>query len=245
MKTLCLLFLFAALTVSAQTNRTPYCCRFPLRVLGPGQNVNLTPLCQWWLEHGGRNENPSDSLTNYPDTLRPLTAWKRIRGFKTAELDYGWVVNAEASTSPTDRTNEFIILRHPPAAEEQQYYYLQSQIDQFSQQLTNDAVADKEALTAEHRADNRAKRDNESYSKMVRNYSVDYSAVAAQDRQNAANALNQEKKDAVALAQARAQFAALPGKLGRYQIDCFALELGRNNRVQPVFDAGEMYPATP
>jgi hypothetical protein len=243
MKFLSLLFLLAAFTSPAQTNHTPWCCRFPLRVMGGG-GVNLTPLGQWWVQHGGQNEGQPAAAGDYID-VRPLAAWKRVTGEKTGELEDAWVVKAEIYTSPASKTNEWILLRHPPAAEEQQYYYLQSLLVQDTQQIATDAQTHDADEKAAKKEEARAKEENTSYSKGVRFYAADYEARAAQYRNAAAAALAEEKQYQQGREQALQQFNALPSMHGRYKLDVFALELGRNSKGQLVFDAGQIYQAAP
>lgn len=238
-KILGLVFLLAAGSVFAQTNHAPYCCRYPYRVLGEGKVVNLTPLFQWWTGHGGQNQDQPAATADYPDPTRPLTAWKRVTGITTAELDAGWVVNAEVATSPTSRTNEWIILRHPPAAEEYQYGNLQSLLAQDDEQMTNDLRASAEDLKVAKRAEDRANGYASSISKSVRHYyGTDYEQLAVRYRNASAAALADEKQYEATRKQTQKLFDDLPGAKGQYVLDCFALELGRNSKGQLVFDVG-------
>ena len=236
------LFLWlAAWSVSAQTNQSPFCCRYPLRTLGEYQNqtVDLSPLFQWWSSHGGQNDDQPAPNLNFPDPSRPLTAWKRITGIKTAEYDYGWVVDAEISISPTSRTNEWIILRHPPAAEEAQYYNLQAQIAQFREQIAHDMRTREMDLKDAERVQERANRDEKSFSKSVRNYyGTDLKDEAKRYRNAADAALNDQKQSEQTLGQAQELFNSLPNARNQYVLDCFALEVGRNSKGQRIFDAG-------
>jgi hypothetical protein len=243
MKPLCLFVLLAALSGSAQTNQPPACCRHPYRNFGR-VTVNLTPLFQWW-QHGG-GDTPGDhppGIAPVPaggaDPRRPLSAWKRITGIKTAELNGAWVVDAEVFTSPATRTNEWILLQNPPAAEELQYYNLQALLPQYDAQIASDQKASQADLKAEEKAAARAKADANG-DKWTRQSVYGYNQLAAQKKEAAAAALADQKQYEAARDLARKQLAALPGANGRYQLDCFALEIGRNSRGQLVFDAGVM-----
>ncbi len=219
----------------------PYCCRYPLRTLGElqYQTVSLAPLFQWWTAHGGQNGELPAAAENFPDSSRPLTAWKRITGIKTAEYDYGWIVNAEIATSPTSRTNEWIILKHPPAAEEAQYYNLQSLIAQYKEQIASDKRTQETDLKDAERVQKKADRDSKSFSKSVRAYyGTDLEAEAKRYREAAANALNDQKQYQQTLEQAEQLFNSLPGAKNEYVLDCFALQIGRNSKGQLVFDVG-------
>ncbi len=240
-KFLCLFALLTGWSVSAQTtptNHPPFCCRFPLRLMGPGQPVNLTPLFQWWTSHAGQEKEAPAAAAANPDPYRPLRAWKRITGLKTAEPEYGWVVNAIVATSPASRTNEWIVLKHPPAAEEYRYYTLQNQLAQYDQQIANDQrLVSANAKEAE-KLNARANRDAGSFSKSIRVYEDEYSQRAAQYRKAAADALADQKQNEQWRDQTRKLLDELPGAKGRYVLDCFALEIGRNSKGQLIFDAG-------
>jgi hypothetical protein len=251
MKFLNLIFLLAAFTVSAQTNSGPWCCRYPLRVMGPAAGVNLKPLFQWWIQNGGQNEEKaaaaSDSTTEpgYIAPTRPLSAWKRITGIKTSDLQGVWVVEATVYTSPTSRTNTWILLKNPPAVEEQRYYYLQSLIAEDAQQIAADSRSDQNDLRAEQREQAQSKSADNSYSKGVRNYGTDYGQMEAQHRNAAAAALADKKQYEQGRAEAQREFDALPGEHGHYKLDIFALELGRNSKGQLIYDAGQIYVPAP
>jgi len=168
-----------------------------------------------------------------------MTAWNRVTGIKTAALENGWVVDAIVATSPTERTNEWIILKHPPAAEEYRYYNLQALLAQYDQQITNDMRLNASDLKAAQRADARAARYANSFTKSYRAYyATDNDQEAAQYRKAAADALDDKKQYEQARDQAELMFKPLPGAKGKYVLDCFALELGRNSKGQLVFDAG-------
>lgn len=249
MKYFYLIVLLAALPVAAQTNHALWCCRFPLRVMGPHAGVDLTPLCQWWVQHGGKNEEPyisdQDSLTNEVDPQRPLARWKRITGEATSDLGGVWVMRAEIYSSPTSRTNSWILLRNPPATEQQQYYDLQAAIAQDSQQIATDKQTHDADEKAAEKDQTRAKSIDSSYSKSVRAYGVDYTAMEAQKKSAAATALTNEKQLESALDQAQRVFKSLPNEEGHYKIDIFALEVGRDSKGRLVYDAGQIYVATP
>lgn len=230
-----LVLLFAAVPVLAQTNQTTYCCRYPLRVFYESETVNLTPLFQWWKQHASQQPGAGEAEAN-----RPLPGWKRVTGVKAQELEYAWVVNAEVFTSPTIRTNEWIILKDPPAAEEQAYYNLKPLPAQYQQQITNDARAYQAHLKAAQNAETRAQADARSWGWKTRWRANDYNQLAAEERAAAGAARNDERQTQQALDRTQKQLNAIPSVKGRYLVDCFALEIGRNSQGLPIFDLGEI-----
>jgi hypothetical protein len=147
------------------------------------------------------------------------------------------LVEAEISTSPTDRTNELIVLRNPPAAEEAEFHRLQALVAQYDGQITNDQRVYKTYEAAEKKAAAQARAATQG-DKWQRENAGAYQQRAAEERAAAAAALADEKQTAAARAQAQRQLDALPGAEGSYQLDCFALEAGRNRGGQRVFDMG-------
>jgi len=247
MKYLCLFLLLTGLSAAAQTNAPetnapPFCCRYPYRVLGVGQVVDLTPLITWWIHQGPALAALPLNAARPP---RPLSAWKRILGVKTAELDSAWVVQAEISLSPTEKTNEWIILKNPPAAEASQYYNLQYLIPQYEQQIAADRrKQDELTKTAAHNTA-LAKRLADNYSKSIRWNAPYYTQLADQNKAAAAAALADQQATQQSLDQARKQLKLIPSVDGQYQIDLFALGLGRNARGRMIYDAGAVYGAAP
>jgi len=246
-KTLCLFVVLAALSVSAQTNPAPDCCRHPYRSFERGV-VTLTPLFDWW-RHGGLETSGEHLLgtaplvfTNGVDPRRPLKAWKRITGVRTGELDGAWVVNAQIAISPLVQTNEWILLRNPPAEEEQQYYNLKALVPQYEAQIASDQQTYRSDEKAEKKATAKAEADAQAGSKMIRVNTYDEKQAAARKQKAADAARDDEQQAEEALHQARKQLAAIPSADGQYQLDIFALELGRDRRGQLVFDAGVMLP---
>lgn len=238
MKVICLLILLAALPAWAQTNEAPYCCRYPLRTLRGNGTVDLKPLFNWWIQRGGKNDVDATAASDYVDLSRPLTAWKRIKGEVTSQRDGVWVVDAQIYTTPAAKTNEWILLQHPPVYEEQQYYYLKQEIAQDDEAITNDLQTRAAQLKAAKRAEDHANRDARDFAKSVRAYSYNYDQIAARDKQAAAATMNDEKGYEQDRDQAQKLLKGIPAKEGKYVLDCFALELGRNSRGQMVYDAG-------
>lgn len=232
MKSAGIVFFLSAVMVLAQTNRVP-CCRYPLRSFS-GDTVNLAPLFQWWETHA--SDNSTNTGDDYSD--RPLAAWKRITGVKTEAFESSWLVNAVVATDPATHTNEQIVLKNPPAAEEQQYYALKALLPQYDAQITNDARAYQADLKAQQKADARAAADAKSRNVIARTYTGNYDRLAASDQDAASAALSDEHQYEQARELALKQLTVIPSAHGHYEIDCFALEIGRNRDGTPIFDMG-------
>jgi hypothetical protein len=243
MKYLCLFLLLAGWSAVAQTDPTPtnapppFCCRQPYRILGVGLPVDISPLIQWWT-----NQTRVAALPlNAARPVRPLSAWKRITGFKTGQVDDAWVLHAEIALSTTEKTNEWILLKNPPAAEAARYYQLQYLIPQYVQQLAADRRKQDEYTKAAARNTDQAKDLSKSYSKSTRWNAPYYTQQADQYKAAAAAALEDQQATQLALDQARQQLKTIPSVDGHYQIDVFALELGRNAKGQLIYDPGVVY----
>ncbi len=244
MKYLCLFLLLVGLSATAQTNAPstnappPFCCRHPYRVLGAGKVVDLSPLITWWMHQGPQ---VVALPLNAARPVRPLTAWKRIQGIKTGEVESAWVVQAEIAISPTEKTNEWIILKNPPVAEAAQFYNLQYLIPQYERQIATDRQKQAEYTKAAARNTAQAKQLAQNYSKSIRWDAPYYTQQANQNKAAAAAALADQQATQAALDQARQQLKTIPNSNGQYQIDVFALELGRNAKGRLIFDPGTVY----
>jgi hypothetical protein len=236
-----LLGLFAAVQAGAETNQAPFCCRDPIRIFHQGAQANLTPLFKWWVEQGeGKNRAATAPASmEAGETNRPLWAWKRVTGVKAQETESGWVLDADVASSPATRTNEWIVLLHPPTTEAQEYDFLQSLSAQYEQRITNDARAQQAYLKAAQNAETRAAAAR-SWGMKTQWQSSSFVQLAARERNAAQAALNDEQQTQKALDQTRKQLAVMPSREGQYEVDCFALETGRNQQGLPIFDTGEV-----
>lgn len=236
--------MLAAWTVSAQTNQTESCCRHPVRVFGDNTTVNLTPLFHWWT-HGNHSGQASASRNGGLDPSRPLPAWHRITGTKTGDLDYSWIVDAVIYTSPSTRTNARIILKNPPATEEQLFNNLKSQLAAAGRQITNDQRTYQADLKAAQKAESRVQAESRSTNRRTRNNRESYSQQAAQKNATATAALTEQKQLEQTRALAEQQFNAIPAMKGKYQLDWFAMKLGRNKDGVPIYDVGIVEASSP
>ena len=226
---LCLL----AWTAPAQTNQNWTIYRHPIRIFA-NRSVNLTPLFQWWARQP-TNAAAGDGVLP-PD--RPLTPWYHITGSKIATLGASWVVNAEIFTSPTIRTNEPIFLNHPPSEEESTFAALKSELPALEQQIARTQKAYAADTNAELRAGERLAEYRRSSSKSAPTRVNEYSRIMVEKRTTAAALLNQLQQLQAAQIQYQAQFEAIPAIKGAYHVDCFAIELGRNQKGVRIFDLG-------
>jgi hypothetical protein len=244
MKTAGLILMLFAAAAPAQTNPNWRACRQPVRLFGAHQSVNLTPLFDWWK----RQPLPGQSATNTDAdivTERPLTAWHRITGTKAGEVGASWVVNAVIFTSPTTRTNERIFLNHPPIAEEEAFYALKAQLAQAGQLIANAQRAYQAATNAAQNAEVQARNYRNSGTKHATESSNNFLRLAGQKREAAAAALNQKQQLEAARPLLQKQFDAIPAANGRYQIDLFALAMGRNSHDVAIYDVGVVPPDSP
>jgi len=236
MKTVCFALLLLAFPASAQNRQPVFCCRCPMRAFGDSGSVNLTPLFQWWTNH------PS---VGGSQPTRPLTAWQRVVGVKTGDLEYRWVVDARIYTNQTSSTPARIVLQNPPVQEAQLYYSLEKQIAGYGLALTNAQRAYQTDFKAEQHAQARANADARSRSWRARYNAGAYVRQAAQERNAARQAQNQEQQPQQALEAARNALNAIPSSKGRYRVDCFALDTGKTFHGLPLYDVGVMIPHSP
>ena len=160
---------------------------------------------------------------------RPLGAWKRITGRKAGEGEGVWLVEADIYTSPTDRTNEVIVLRNPPTAEEAEFYRLQGLLAQYDGQITNDQRLHKtyEVAAKQAAAEARAGAQGEKWERVN---AVGYQQRAAQEQAAAAAAAADEQQAAAARAMAQRQLDALPGDAGPVSVGLFRAGSGTEPR---------------
>lgn len=209
------------------------CYRFPVRIFGDHTTVNLQPLFQWWSHH------PAAKAADGPDVSdRPLSAWHRIVGIKTGDLGYNWQVKAEVYLTPTLRTNEMIILKNPPVAEAQTYYQLKNAIADAGRQINADQKAYQTNLKAEQKAHERAHSNDRKRNRKSRNKAITASRRAAQEKAAANTALAAEKQLEQARNAGQKKLATIPSVNGTYQIDWFALAIGRDEHGTPIYDLG-------
>jgi len=233
----------AALTPTnppAMTDSTVFCCRHTNRIFGGNTTVNLTPLFQWWKSHAA-----TDTAGGTADLSRPMSAWRRITGTRIGFAGYDWVVEAGVYTSPTAHTTEHIILKNPPAAEEQAFNNLKSAIAANELQITNDQQTYQTQTTAAQKA--AAQKSSAQKGKRGKGQRSNNNGAkqAAQDRNAATTALDDKKQLEAERALAQKQLDAIPAVKGKYQIDWFAVEAGKDNKGVPIYDVGVVDPHSP
>lgn len=245
MKTAGLFFMLGlAVTASAQTNQSWPVCRYPVRVFGDAAVVNLSPLFQWWQQQptaGNAATNPDDTA----GTGRPLSAWQRITGTKIGIAGSDWVVKAVIYDRPTVHTNARIFLSHPPAAEEQMFYALKTQLAETERQITNAQRSYQADTKAAQAAEDHARTGHHSRSRATPDGANNYTQLAAQKREAATAALNQQKELEAAHALIKKQLNAIPAMNGQYRLDWFALAAGQTKAGVPIYDLGVVNTISP
>lgn len=233
-----IVFLLAAVAAQAQTNQDWKVCRNPVRIFSGHATVDLTPLYQWWERQPLVVTNRSEETNSSDESDRPLSAWYLVTGTKVGDLGSSWVVDAVIYTSPTIRSNARIILNHPPEVEEQRYYTLKAQLAQAEQQVINAQDVYGANTNAEMQALERANFFRYSRSKLAADGVRDYTALAARYHTAAVAALDQLKLLEAARTQIEEQLKTVPSVNGVYQVDWFAVLLGRSKQGVPIYDMG-------
>jgi hypothetical protein len=236
-----ILLLLTGFSVAAQANPAPACCRHPVRVFGNQTTVNLTPLFHWWTDRARSGQVTADTGGGV-DASRPLTAWRRVTGFKTGELGADWVVNAVIQASPgdTNGTRQVIILKHPPVAEEHLYYDLKNRLAAAPQQITADQRIYETETRAAAKASARAQAFSGASKQAGKMQAQNYRREADQHKATAAAALKEQQELSAAYPQVQKELDAIPAADGHYQIDWFALTIGRNSQGITIFDLGAL-----
>jgi hypothetical protein len=236
----------AAVTAPAQPTPGWKICRNPVRVFPGRATVDLTPLFLWWSRQPlvVTNKSAGADTNAAPAEERPLAAWSRVTGTKLATSGSSWLVQAVIHASPTEHTNARIILNNPPAVEEAAYDTLKAQRADVEQRMVA-ARRDYDANTnAEAKAQQQVERYRRSWSKVASDGVIAYTRIAVQRHNSAAAALSQWDRLALTRHQIDAQLAAIPASNGVYQIDWFAVLLGKTKGGVPVYDLG-LVSATP
>lgn len=239
-----IVFLLAAVAAPAQTDQGWKVCRNPVRVFSNHATVDLTPLYQWWERQPLVVTNRSEETNSSDETDRPLSAWYLVTGTKVGTLGSSWVVDAVIYTSPTIRSNARVVLNHPPVVEEQRYYTLNTQLAQAEQQIANAQDVYEVNTNAEMNALERANFFRYSRSKLAMDGVRDYMALAARYHNAAVTALDQLRQLEAARIQIEEQLKTIPSANGVYQVDWFAVLLGRSKQGVPIYDMG-LVSATP
>jgi hypothetical protein len=188
-----------------------------------GVTVDLTPLFRWWTNHAN---------------ARPLTAWVQVTGSIVATNSYGWVVDATVESSSrrtpdedvpsiTPGGHKRILLNHPPLQDRAAFEKLAAQLKSLEDQRTQARDLQKEA---------------QSYlrpgSKVPHPYFRKARVAAwgeAKTTEDAAKAqvvdLDKQIKDL------KAKMAPWPST-EHYELDCFALDTGKEQSGLPLYDHG-------
>lgn len=240
-----IVFLAAAAAALAQATPAWQICRNPVRVFPGRATVDLTPLFQWWTRQPLVATNRAAGDTNSsPGEERPLSSWYRVVGAKVGTVGSSWVVDADLYTSPTVRRSARIILNHPPAVEEAQFNSLQAQLAGLGLQIDDARRIYQANTNAEAQAQALVERYRRSLSKVASDGVILYTRVAVQKHDAAATALNRLDQLEAMRQQLEGQLRFIPSAGGIYQVDWFAVQLGRSKQGVPIFDLG-LVSATP
>ena len=255
MGTMVLLLVTLALGASAQTNLPPWkICRNPVRYFRDKNHqqttVDLSPLFQWWERQPLVTTNKATADTNAapdaaPQDDRPLTGWYRVSGTKVGTIAATWVVDAAVYTSPTIHTNARIVLYHPPTLEEENFSNIQSQIAEADRQIANAWDVYTANTNAQAIAEARVEYYRNAHIKLSVDGVRDYSALAALKEKAADAALDQVDKLEAARSNLEDQLDKIPHRGEVYQVDWFAVFLGKSKQGVPIYDLGLVSPTPP
>lgn len=243
-----LIFWLAAATVAAaQTSPSWEICRYPVRVFPGGAMVNLTPLFQWWARQPlvGPNPKARSDTNSSPADDRPLSSWYRVTGTRLGDIGASWVLEATIYTSPTVHTNARIILNNPPIFEEQSFDDLKAQWEDAEQRVLEATRVYSANTNAEAQARATEQMYRHSISKVARDGVVVYKRLAVEKQDAAAAALDQVNQLAAARDQIGRQMELIPSLNGTYQIDWFAVLVGKSKQGVPIYDPGMVRSTSP
>jgi len=237
-----MLLCLAAMAVPAQTNQSWRVCRNPVRVFKGQATVDLTPLFQWWARQPqvvtNRSATANADTNASAESDRPLSAWARVTGTKIATIGDSWVLDAVIYTSPTVHTNARIILNHPPAVEEQTYENLKEEVGEAGRRIAEAQRVYGANTNAQAQALKSFNAYSHSNSKHRLDAERDYSVLAAQAQAAAATALSQINQLEAARGELEDQLKTIPAVYGVYQVDWFAVCLGRSKQGVLLYDLG-------
>jgi len=228
---------FFCVVLCCDSSADPF--RFPKRTF-PGGIVSLEPLFEYW-----KMPHP-DSATNAP--VRPLAAWKLVRGKVTQERMSGWVVDAQVfSPPPTTNRTLRIFLLHAPVTEKAEFENLTAERDQL---IANKGAAGRGFYSAQTFANSdgyasavasgeKARRLRQEASEMqqkANTYSSNEKSIEARLKEID---LALEKYSWTLMPTSPAYPAYYGSAIGKeYIVEWFALDTGTFQFGLPVFDCG-------
>jgi len=186
------------------------------------QIVNLSPLLHWWTNHAG---------------VRPLTAWVHVTGNIVGTNTYGWIVDAsvEASHRPgQDETagggggQKRIVLSHPPLQDRAAFEGTAAQLKSLEDQRTQANALETQANNYIHPGGGNAVRPHFALK------TLDLREAKAVQQQAAAQVRELDKQ----IKDLKASMAASWANAQHYEVDCFALDTGRDQNRLPLYEHG-------
>jgi len=235
-------WLLLASAASAQTNQAWSIFRYPERMFAGNAVVNLMPLFAWWARQPlvvtNQNAGSTSDANGSPEEARPLSSWYRITGTPMATTGSSWLMDAVVYTSPTRHTNSVILLNNPPVGEVALFNALKAQLAEARQRIADARRVYDANTNAEAKALAEVAMYRRSWSKVASDGVIAYTRVAMQKHNDSATALNQLDQLEAARRQIEAQLETIPSRNGVYQVDLFAMLLGRNKQGVPTYDLG-------
>lgn len=188
-----------------------------------GGTVDLTPLFRWW--------------TNHADA-RPLTAWVHVTGSVVGTNTYGWLVEAtvessgrqapgEDAPSITPGGQKRILLGHPPLQDRAVFEKLAAQLKLLDDQRAQARDLQKQAQDY-LRPGSKVPRPYFHKGRVSANADARMTEEAAK-----VQILDLDKQ----IKELKAKMAPWPNT-DRYELDCFALDTGKQQSKLPLYDHG-------
>lgn len=180
-------------------------CVDPKRMVS-GHTVNLSPLIEWWSE---------------PKSVRPLPAWKHVRGSIAQETAFGWMINGKAEGQSTDR----FLLKNPPRERLRRFRELQPRLAEYEK----NRAATMETLGRPVYSwwDSFWGKPPLPQSISPEEYRLASAHLAELDRNIRAT---------------RDELAPMQDEHGNFKLDAFALHVNESYQGLPVFDHGLVQP---
>jgi len=191
----------------------------PRRVVGE-RVVDISPLLHWWTNRDG---------------VRPLTAWVHVTGTIVGTNSYGWLVEAavENSRSTTREAGpsggqKRILLRHPPLQDRAAFEGMAAELKRLTDQRAEASSMQTQANNFIHPWSNNAVRPHFAMKTLdLREARATEQNAAAQGKQ-----LDQQIKEL------KTKMSALWSNTASYEVDCFALDTGRDLDRVPLYEHG-------
>lgn len=205
MKHLTLLCFLGLLLLPGSVVANP--CVHPKRVVN-GYTVDLQPLMDWW---------PA------PKGVRPLSAWKHIRGSIVREVALGWVISGKVEGNAQAT---MFLLKNPPRA--------------MLRRFEEDKRKLSEYLRAREEVRQYLKRPlcTDWYSYWLGQSQWRTTPISLTEHKQATDVLAELDRNIAAL---QSELAATEDANGNFKLDAFALKLPEISQGMPVYEHGAIY----